>query len=181
METGLVDRAAPGEGLRYRHALTREAVLAAPLPHQRVATARAALGRLEAADSSAPVVEAIAALAREADDPHRLARALLQAGEAATQRGALITARERLEASIDAARDIDDDLAIRCDERAPDGAVAVGGVRGGQRDRGGPARPPGGVRRQLAYGGGPPRDGPGGRERTTLRRSGDAPGPRGGG
>jgi DNA-binding NarL/FixJ family response regulator len=103
VRTGLADAVgvqllsvdADGE-VRFRHALTRDAVLTALLPPTRVAFARRAAQAIEAAASDDDAHMLLAAeLWCAADEPARAARVLLVAGRQATDRGRLTTA-ERL-------------------------------------------------------------------------------------
>jgi tetratricopeptide (TPR) repeat protein len=93
----LVD--ADGE-FRFRHALTRDAVLAATLPPTRVALARRAARAVDVSDDDTRAVLA-ADLWRAAGAPVLAARGLLAAGRRATARGALTTAERLLERARD--------------------------------------------------------------------------------
>lgn len=94
-----------GDGFEFRHALTREAVLAEVSPPRRAALAAAALAALEA---SHPRLEGrwldIAAdLAAQSGDRRRAGALLAAAGRACVQRGALATAVAALERAAELA------------------------------------------------------------------------------
>jgi DNA-binding CsgD family transcriptional regulator len=83
-----------GDGFRFRHALTREAVLAELAPPRRAALAAAALAALE---TSHPRLEGrhldlAADLAAQSGDRRRAAALLAASGRASVRRGALATA-----------------------------------------------------------------------------------------
>lgn len=80
-----------GGVVRFRHALTREAILASMLPPERVELATRALAAGTIRDPGV-----VAELAIHADLPGRAADALLEAAEQARDRGALATAAARL-------------------------------------------------------------------------------------
>ena len=79
---------------RFRHMLTREAVVAELLPPRRVALAARALAALEAAHPQLPGVagDLAADLAVQAGDPARAGLLLTESGRSALGRGALATA-----------------------------------------------------------------------------------------
>jgi DNA-binding CsgD family transcriptional regulator len=83
-----------GEVFRFRHALTREAVAAGPLPPARRSLAVAVLAAVEAAHPGldGPWRDVAADLAAQAGDTGRAGTLLVAAGEAALDRGALATA-----------------------------------------------------------------------------------------
>ncbi len=86
------------DGFRFRHALTRDAVLGGLLPPERVALARAALAAIEQAHPKLPGewCELAAELAEVAGDRTRAAELLLDAGRRARAAGALSTAEAML-------------------------------------------------------------------------------------
>ena len=86
--------AVDGGVFRFRHMLTREAVVAELLPPRRVALAARALAALEAADPGLPGAsgDLAAELAIQADDPGRAGLLLTESGRSALGRGALATA-----------------------------------------------------------------------------------------
>lgn len=92
-----------GGVFRFRHALTREAVLAGVLPPRRAAYAAAALAALEAADPhpAGPDREVAAELAEQAGQPARAGALLSGAGRAALERGALATAIDTLGRAVE--------------------------------------------------------------------------------
>lgn len=92
---------------RFRHALTRDAVLAQLLPGERAFLARRALAAIEAAhpDLDGDWCDAAAQLAGQAGDRHRAATLLVQAGRRSLARGALATAETTLERAMEMARD----------------------------------------------------------------------------
>jgi DNA-binding CsgD family transcriptional regulator/tetratricopeptide (TPR) repeat protein len=93
----------PDDGaFRFRHALSRDAVLAELLPPERAALSAQALAALQAADPdlSGHSCELAAELAQQAGDRARAAALLLKVGERAIEGGALATA----EATLDRAR-----------------------------------------------------------------------------
>ena len=84
-------------GFRFRHALTRQAVLARVLPPRRSALAAAGLRALTATGPLDETGSEVAAdLAAQAGDPHRAGVLLAEAGRAALRRGALQTAIDTL-------------------------------------------------------------------------------------
>jgi tetratricopeptide (TPR) repeat protein len=92
-----------GEGtFRFRHALSRDAVLAELLPPERAALSRRALHAVETADPEleADWCELAAGLAEGAGDRTRAGALLLEAGRRSLERGALASA----EAALDRAR-----------------------------------------------------------------------------
>jgi DNA-binding CsgD family transcriptional regulator len=92
VETQLL--AADGGVFRFRHMLTREAVVAELLPPRRVTLAARALAALEAADPGLPGAsgDLAAELAVQAGDPGRAGLLLTESGRSALGRGALATA-----------------------------------------------------------------------------------------
>jgi DNA-binding CsgD family transcriptional regulator len=84
---------------RFRHALTRQAILDDLLPPERAALAARALSAVEAAHPGLPGAwcELAAELAERAGQPHRAALLLLEAGRRALGQGALATAEAFLE------------------------------------------------------------------------------------
>jgi hypothetical protein len=87
------------EGFSFRHALTRDAVIAHLLPPDRVELSRRALDALVAAHPDLPGrwCDLAAELAEQAGDRHRAATSLLQAGRRAFNDGGLIIAQTVLE------------------------------------------------------------------------------------
>jgi DNA-binding CsgD family transcriptional regulator/tetratricopeptide (TPR) repeat protein len=93
----------PGEGtFRFRHALSRDAVIAELLPPERARLSQRALEAIENAHPQLPGYwcELAAEVAEGAGDRGRAATLLLEAGRRALERGALTTA----EATLDRAR-----------------------------------------------------------------------------
>jgi hypothetical protein len=90
---------AEGDGFRFRHALTRDAVLGDLLPPERAAIAGRALAAVEQAHPGLPGAwcELAADLAEEAGNGARVAGLLLEAGRRALAAGALATADATLE------------------------------------------------------------------------------------
>ena len=90
--------AVDGGLFRFRHMLTREAVVAELLPPRRVALAARALAALEAAHPELPGAagDLAADLAIQADDPARAGLLLTESGRSALGRGALATATSTL-------------------------------------------------------------------------------------
>ncbi len=93
-------------GFRFRHALTREAVLAGLLPPHRASWSRAALAAVEDAhpDLPGPWCDLAAELAEAAGDHDRAAAVLLQAGRRALATGSLATAEAALDRASSHAR-----------------------------------------------------------------------------
>jgi DNA-binding CsgD family transcriptional regulator len=90
----------PDDGtFRFRHALSRDAVVAELLPPERAALSARALAALEerAGTFSAEQCELAAELAHRAGDRAKAAELLLEAGQRALDRGALVTAESTLE------------------------------------------------------------------------------------
>ena len=87
-----------GEAFRFRHALTREAVIDGQLPPRRRALAAAALAAVDAAHPAldGPWRDVAADLAERAADTARAGALLAASGEAALDRGALATAAATL-------------------------------------------------------------------------------------
>lgn len=125
---------------RFRHALTREAVVATLLPPRRATLARAALAAVEAAhpDLAAGWGDVAADLAAQAGDLRHASALLVASGRAAFERGALATAVETLrrvtvlaggegEEAIEAYRLLVEALALagRVDEAVAAGDAAI--------------------------------------------------------
>jgi hypothetical protein len=87
--------AVDGDGFRFRHALTAEAVFRSLSPPRRTALASRALAVWEASGDGRR--EVVAALAERAGRPDRAGRLLVEAGEDALEHGALHTAVLALE------------------------------------------------------------------------------------
>src|SRR5579859_460366 len=87
------------DGCRFRHALTRDAILGELLPHERADLARAALVVIQQLEPALPEAwcELAAHLAEEAGDRPQVARLLLTIGRRALEAGALSTAEATLE------------------------------------------------------------------------------------
>ena len=83
-----------GDGFRFRHSLTREAVAATLLPPRRAALAAAALAAVEAAHPKLPGSwrDLAADLAIQAGDREQAGLLLAASGRGSLQRGALATA-----------------------------------------------------------------------------------------
>jgi tetratricopeptide (TPR) repeat protein len=90
---------AKADGFRFRHALTRDAVLADLLPPERASLAERALAAVEQAHPEVPGAwcELAAELAEAAGEGQRAAALLLEAGRRAMAAGALATAEASLE------------------------------------------------------------------------------------
>jgi DNA-binding CsgD family transcriptional regulator len=100
----------PDDGsFRFRHALSRDAVLAELLPPETAALSSRALSALEAHQPGLPgeACERAAELARQAGDRRRAAELLLEVGQRALAAGALSTS----EAALDSARGLAPDTA----------------------------------------------------------------------
>lgn len=101
LERGVTSQllAVEGEGFRFRHALTGEAVFQSVIPPRRRALAAAALAALDGTpdDGAGDRRQAAARLAERAGHSHRAGRLNLQLGEEALERGALHTAVVALE------------------------------------------------------------------------------------
>jgi DNA-binding CsgD family transcriptional regulator len=91
-----------GEEFRFRHALTRDAVLAELLPRQRAALSSRALAAIEAAHPglSGAWCELAGRLAEAAGDRGHAAALLLQVARDALQRGALASAEVALDRAL---------------------------------------------------------------------------------
>jgi DNA-binding CsgD family transcriptional regulator/tetratricopeptide (TPR) repeat protein len=94
-----------GSGLWFRHALTRDAVVAGLLPPERAELCRRALVAVEAGHPGLPGTwcELGAELAEGAGDRERAAALLREAGQRALAQGALATAEATLERALQAA------------------------------------------------------------------------------
>jgi hypothetical protein len=86
--------AVEGDGFRFRHALTAEAMFRSVIPSRREAFASAALAALDAAHEElrGELRDLAARLAERTGQPDRAGRHHLQSGEEALERGALHTA-----------------------------------------------------------------------------------------
>jgi tetratricopeptide (TPR) repeat protein len=91
--------AVTGEGFRFRHAMTAEAVFRSVIPPRRRAIAAAALAALDRAHPEPPdaLRDVAARLAERAGEPERAGRLFLAAGDEALAQGALHTAVAALE------------------------------------------------------------------------------------
>lgn len=91
---------------RFRHALSRDAVLGLLLPHDRAAIAKRALGAIERAHPGLPGewCELAAEIADAANAHVRATGLLLEAGRRAMRRGALATAERTLDRAAAVAR-----------------------------------------------------------------------------
>jgi DNA-binding CsgD family transcriptional regulator len=120
----------PGQTtFRFRHALTRDAVLAELLPPERAAWSRRALGAVDAAQPDLPGewCELGAELAEAAGDRGRAASLLLESALRALRHGALVSA----EVTLDRARSLsppDDSLILDVEERLVN-VVSLAGKR----------------------------------------------------
>lgn len=117
------------DGFRFRHALTRDAVLGALLPPERASLAERALGAVEQAHPEVPGAwcELAAELAEAAGERQRAAALLLEAGRRAMAAGALATA----EASLQRARRLvpdDATLVVSIDDALCDVLALAGQV-----------------------------------------------------
>jgi DNA-binding CsgD family transcriptional regulator len=99
--------AADAGAFRFRHALSRDAVLGLLLPHDRAALAGRALEAIERAHPGLPGewCELAAEIADAANAHRRAAALLLEAGRRAMRRGALATAERTLDRAAAAARE----------------------------------------------------------------------------
>ncbi len=120
---------ADDSGFRFRHALTREAVLAELLPPDRVRFAARMLSAVETAHPGLPGewCELAAGLAQEARQPTRSAELLLTAGQRGIAAGALGSAEALLEHSRRLVGD-DPGLMTRVDEALTDALALAGRV-----------------------------------------------------
>jgi DNA-binding CsgD family transcriptional regulator/tetratricopeptide (TPR) repeat protein len=122
-----VETADRGHRFRFRHALTRDAILAELLPPERAALAARGLRAVEAAHPGLPGewCELAAELADQADEPSRAAGLHLESGRRAFGRGALTSA----EANLERARRLVGDnphLAVQIDEALCEVLVKAG-------------------------------------------------------
>jgi DNA-binding CsgD family transcriptional regulator/tetratricopeptide (TPR) repeat protein len=120
---------AEADGFRFRHALTRDAVLGDLLPPERASLAGRALAAVEQAHPELPGAwcELAAELAEAAGDRRRAAGLLLEAGRRAMAAGALTTA----EATLRRARQLVPDdpvLAVPIDDALTDVLALAGRV-----------------------------------------------------
>lgn len=104
-------------GFCFRHAMTRDAVLAELLPPERVLLASRGLHAIEAAHPGLPgqSCELAAELAEAAGEPNRAAALLLESGRRAFGRGALATAETNVERARRLVGD-DPQLSVEIDE-----------------------------------------------------------------
>lgn len=136
VEAGLLDPAA-GSSARFRHALTRDAVLARLLPSAQADIAGAAAEHLERRQPLTPSERDVAAtLRKQSGDDQGAARHLLAAGRDAMSAGALRTAAAVLTdarplaiGDVDLGLDIDETLVeVLAASGRTDDAFAVGGA-----------------------------------------------------
>lgn len=122
-----VDAAASEPRFRFRHALTRDAMLAELLPPERSALAARALSAVEAAHPGLPGewCELAGGLAEEAGEPARAARFHLETGRRASGSAALASAEANLERARRLAGD-DRRLAAEIDEALCEALVGAG-------------------------------------------------------
>lgn len=105
----------PDDGsFRFRHALSRDAVLAELLPPEITELSSRALSALEADQPGLPgeACERAAELARQAGDRRRAAELLLEVGQRALAAGALSTSEATLDSARGLAPDTTPDLAV---------------------------------------------------------------------
>jgi len=116
-------------GFRFRHALTRDAVLDDLLPPERASLAGRALAALEQARPDLPGAgcELAAELAEAAGDEDRAAELLLEAGRRALAAGALATAKATLQRAQRLASD-DTTVAVAVDDALCDVLALAGQV-----------------------------------------------------
>lgn len=145
-----VEAADPGPRFRFRHALTRDAILAELLPPERATLAARGLRAVETAHPGLPGewCELAAELAEQAGEPARAAGLHLESGRRSFGRGALASSEANLERARRLAGD-NRQLAVEIDE-----ALCAVLVRAGNAERVGEV----GQRllSQLADLGGPP-------------------------
>jgi hypothetical protein len=117
-----------GPRFRFRHALTRDAILAELLPPERATLAARGLRAVEAAHRGLPGewCELAAELAEEAGDLARAAALHLESGRRAFGRGALPSSEANLERARRLAGDNDRQLAVEIDEALCEVLVAAG-------------------------------------------------------
>ena len=115
---------------RFRHALSRDAVLSNVLPPERADLAGRALGAIEAAHPGldGEWCERAAALAIEAGDRGRAPELLLDAGRRALASGALLSAESALERGREAARP-DDPILEDLEECLVEATASIGNRR----------------------------------------------------
>jgi DNA-binding CsgD family transcriptional regulator/tetratricopeptide (TPR) repeat protein len=92
-----------GDGYQFRHALTRDAVLASLLPHERARLASRALHALTQAEKKGAEPELAADLAVQAGDSDLAVKLLTAAAGAAIRCGALATAIETAQRAVEVA------------------------------------------------------------------------------
>ncbi len=122
-----VEAADPGPRFRFRHALTRDAILAELLPPERATLAARGLRAVETAHPGLPGewCELAAELAEQAGEPSRAAGLHLESGRRAFGRGALASS----EANLERARRLVGDnrqLAVEIDEALCEVLVRAG-------------------------------------------------------
>ena len=126
-----VEAADPGPRFRFRHALTRDAILAELLPPERATLASRGLRAVETAHPGLPGewCELAAELAEQAGEPSRAAALHLESGRRSFGRGALASSEANLERARRLAGD-DRQLAVEIDE-----ALCAVLVRAGNAER----------------------------------------------
>jgi DNA-binding CsgD family transcriptional regulator/tetratricopeptide (TPR) repeat protein len=126
-----VEAADPGPRFRFRHALTRDAILADLLPPERATLAARGLRAVETAHPGLPGewCELAAELAEQAGEPVRAAGLHLESGRRSFGRGALASSEANLERARRLAGD-DRQLAVEIDE-----ALCAVLVRAGNAER----------------------------------------------
>ena len=124
-------------GFRFRHALTREAILAELLPPERVLLASSGLRAVEQAHPGLPGewCELAAELAEAAGQPAQAADLHLESGRRAYGRGALASAEAALERARHLVDDDDRRRAVDIDEMLCEVLVATGNAATGERGR----------------------------------------------
>ncbi len=122
-----VEAADPGPRFRFRHALTREAILAELLPPERATLAAHGLRAVEAAHPGLPGewCELAAELAEQAGEPSRAARLHLESGRRAFDRAALTSSEANLERAVRLVGD-NPPLAVEIDEALCEVLVKAG-------------------------------------------------------
>lgn len=120
--------AVDGEGFVFRHALTREVVLAGLLPFERRELASRAWPAVELANPGlpGPVCELTADLAEAAGEPVAAAERLVESARRALRNGALATAEATARRAQALAADMDERVSMTADEVLVNALVAAG-------------------------------------------------------